>query len=249
MEPSMAGEVVVIKDVLGVGPLKKGDGQKFSGMRSDFWNQAINNAKAPVQVDDLERLLLAGNELSKNEHARIWLWVAPLPADIATYYWALFYLNKCVGRLYVVNIAGLPFLDGEGKIFYPKSLEYILPAELVKARKLARPVTHSESEAGTEEWKRLVAENGGIRIQESGIRLASKNETYYDDNLISFCSHQYQKASRIIAQSMSKFNIPTGDVYLGWRLRMIAGAGKLQLQGDVTKALKDFEVKLPGGEA
>jgi hypothetical protein len=37
-------------------------------------------------------------------------------------------------------------------------------------------------------------------------------------------------------------------VYLGWRLRELAAAGQLELQGDTTKTLRDFEVKLPGGD-
>jgi hypothetical protein len=53
----------------------------------------------------------------------------------------------------------------------------------------------------------------------------------------------------VVSQALAKFNIPTGDMYLGWRLRKMAEAGKLQLQGDVTKTLKDFDVKLPGGAA
>jgi hypothetical protein len=245
IEPSMAGEVVVMKDVLSVGPVRKADGQKFSDMRTEFWQTVFSNEKMPMPVDDLERLLHTGNELSKNDNAKIWLWMAPLPADISMYYWALAYLHKYTGRVWVINIAGLPFLDDAGKIFYPKSIADIQPAQLVKARRLARPVTASETETDVEEWQKMTRENAGIRVHETGKRLSSKSEAFYDDKLISFCSHQYQKASRITSQAISKFLIPTGDMYLGWRLRKIAGTGKLQLQGDATKSLKDFEVKLP----
>ncbi|MFI5196311.1 MAG: DUF3658 domain-containing protein [Chitinophagales bacterium] len=246
-EPSMEGEIVVMKDVLSVGPLQKEEGQSFSEMRSAFWQEVVTNDKNPIQVDDLERLLEVGNELSKNEDAKIWLWIAPWPADICTYHWALQYLGKYIGRLFVINIAGLPFLDENGKVFFPKSIGEIQPREVVKARRLARPVTPAEIEVDGEEWCKLVAENADIRIHEGGKRLISKNADYYDNQLISFASQQYQKASKIIGQALSKFNIPTGDLYLGWRLRQLVAADKLHLQGDVTKTLKDFEVKLPSG--
>ncbi len=247
MDESMAGEVLVIKDVLNVGPLLKEDGQKFSELRNAFWQQVVNNEKAPAQVDDLERLLQTGNELSKNENDKVWIWVAPWPADICTYHWVLQYLGKYIGRLYIVNIAGLPFLDENGKVFFPKSLAEIQPKELVKARRLARRVTAAELEVDGDEWKKLVAANAGIRTLEGGKRLLSKNEDHYDNQLISFASQQYQKASRITGQALAKFNIPTGDTYLGWRLRKMVEAERLQLQGDITKSLKDFEVKLPSG--
>ncbi|MCW3123416.1 MAG: hypothetical protein JWQ38_2908 [Flavipsychrobacter sp.] len=246
-EPSMEGEVIVMKDVLSVGPLQKEEGQKFSDLRSAFWQQVVVNEKHPIQVDDLERLSDISIELSKNEDAKVWLWIAPWPADICTYHWVLKYLGTYTGRFFVVNIAGLPFLDEQGKIFFPKSIGDIQPRELVKARKLARPVTPAELEVDGEEWSKLVKENGGIRTHEGGKRLISKNETHYDNQLISFCSQQYQKASKVVGQALAKFNIPTGDLYLGWRLRKIAETEVLQLQGDPNKGLKDFDVKLPSG--
>ena len=56
-EPSMAGEVVVLRDILNVGPLQKAEGQTFSELRSAFWQEVVINEKNPAQVDDMERLL------------------------------------------------------------------------------------------------------------------------------------------------------------------------------------------------
>jgi hypothetical protein len=247
MNTEMEGEILVIKDVLSVGPLQKEEGQKFSELRTVFWQQVAPNDKNPIHADDLDRLLQTGNELSKNESDKVWVWVAPWPADICTYHWMLQYLGKYIGRLYVINIAGLPFLDEDGKVFFPRSIAEIQPKELVKARRLARLVTPAELEVDGDEWKKIVKENAGIRTLEGGKRLLSKNEDYYDNQLISFVSQQYQKASKIVGQALSKFNIPTGDMYLGWRLRKMVEADRLQLQGDVSKTLKDYEVRLPSG--
>lgn len=245
LEPSLAGEVIVMKDVLSVGPLQKEEGQKFSELRSAFWQTVISNDKHPVNVDDMERLLDVCLALTKNEEAKVWLWVAPWPADICMYHWVLKYLGQHLGKFFVLNIAGLPFLDENGKVFFPKSIGEIQPKELVKARRLARTVNAAEVETDGEEWRKLVAENGGIRTLEGGKRLVSRSEEHYDNQLSSFCSHQFQKASRIVNQALSKFNIPTGDLYLGWRLRSMVDSGRLQVQGEMNKLLKDFEVKLP----
>jgi hypothetical protein len=248
LESTLAGEVVVLKDILHVGPLKKGEGQSFSELRSAYWQEVAPNTKEPIQVDDMERLLEVSKAMYDDEDAVAWLWMAPWPADVCAYHWVLPYLSKHAGRFYLLNIAGLPFLDENGKVYYPKSIGEILPKELVKARRLARQVTPAEVEVDGEEWQKLVEENTGIRTHEGGKKLTSRAEDHYDKQLVSFCSHQFQKASRIVAQALNKYNIPTGDVHLGWRLKKIAEAGQLLLQGDVSKALKDFEVKLPGGE-
>jgi hypothetical protein len=247
MEPELKGEVIVLKDILHVGPIQKEEGQSFSDMRSAWW-QEVSNAKEPIRVDDMERLLEVSNAMYKDEEAVAWFWMAPWPADVCAYHWMLYYLSKHSGRFYLLNIAGLPFLDENGKVCYPKNISEILPKELVKARKLARQVTPAEVEVDGEEWNKLVQENAGIRVHEGGKKLASKPEDHYDNQLKSFCSHQFQKASRIVGQALNKYKIPTGDLHLGWRLRKLAESGQLLQQGDATKTLKDFEVKLPGGE-
>jgi len=248
LEPALQGEVMVLKDILHVGPLKKGEGQSFSELRNAYWQEVAPNAKEPVQVDDMERLLEVSKAMYDNEDAVAWLWMAPWPADVCAYHWVMPYLSKHMGRFYLLNIAGLPFLDENGKVYYPKSIGEILPKELVKARRLARQVTPAEVEVDGEEWQKLVEENAGIRTHEGGKKLTSRGEDHYDKQLVSFCSHQFQKASRIVTQALNKYNIPTGDLHLGWRLKKIAEAGLLQLQGDTTKMLKDFEIKLPGGD-
>ncbi len=247
LEPSMDGKVVVMRDVLNVGPLQKEEGQKFSELRSAFWQKVAPNEKNPMQVDDMERLLEIVLELSKNEDAKVWVWIAPIPADICTYHWTIKYLGKYKGRFLTVNIAGLPFLDENGKVFFPKSISEISAKELVKARKLARPVTAGELEVDGFEWGKLTDENAGVRTAEGGKRLVSRSDEQYDSILLGFCSDQFQKASRIISQAMSKNNLPTGDLYLGWRLRAMADMGKLHIQGDINKGLKDFEVKISDG--
>src|SRR5690606_1822153 len=108
------------------------------------------NEKNLVQVDDMERLLSVSGEMFKDGNIQTWFWIAPSPADICAYYWALPYLSKHSGRFSIINISGLPFLDENGKLFYPKSISYILPKELVKARKLARQVTPSEMEVDSD---------------------------------------------------------------------------------------------------
>jgi hypothetical protein len=247
-EASMQGEVVVLKDILHVGPLQKEEGQSFSQMRSAFWQDVVINEKQPIEVNDMERLLEISAAMHNNEEAKAWFWMAPSPADVCAYHWLLKYLSKYPGRFFLLNVANLPFLDENGKVYYPKGISEVMPRELIKARKLARPVTMAEVEVDGEEWRKLVEDNAPIRTHEGGKKLTSRSGDYYDNQLLSFCSHQFEKASRIITHAMKKYPLPTGDLYLGWRLRKMAEEGKLVLQGDVAKTLKDFEVKLPGGD-
>ncbi|MBL7684110.1 MAG: DUF1835 domain-containing protein [Flavipsychrobacter sp.] len=247
-EPSIQGEIIVLKDILHVGPLQKEEGQGFSELRGAFWQQVTGSDK-PHEVTDMEKLLEVSKHMYDNPDAQVWLWMAPWPADVCAYHWMLPYMSKHMGRFYLVSIAGLPFLNEEGKVYFPKNISEILPRELVKARRLARQVTPAEYEVDGDEWQKMVTDNAGIRTHEGGKKIAPRSEDHYDNILLSFCSHQFQKAHKVVNQSINKYNVPTGDVYLGWRLRKMAEEGKLQLQGDTAKTLKDFDIKLPGGDA
>jgi len=245
-EEQLKGEVIVLKDILHVGPLKKEEGQSFSEMRSAYWQEIAPNEKHPIQVDDMERMLEVSAAMYRDESVQAWIWMAPWPADVCAYYWLLPYLTKHKGRFHIVNIAGLPFLDENGKVFYPKSISQILPKELVKARRLARQVTPSEMEVDTDEWKKLVEENAPLRTHEGGKKIVSREVSHYDAWLLSFCSLQFQKGSKIVRQILHKYMVPPGDTWLGWRLRQLAAEGRLVIQGDPGRALNEFDVKLPG---
>ncbi len=247
-EPSMAGEVITLRDILHVGPLQKNEGKTFSQLRTAWWQEVAPGEKDPVEVDDTERILEISAQMHRDPEVQAWFWMAPWPADVTAYFWLIKYLSKYPGRFYIVNLANLPFLNEAGKVYYPKNVSEILPKELIKARRLARPVTLSEIELDGDEWIRLVGSGHGNRIHEGGKKLASRNDDHYDQQLLSICSAQYQKASKVINQAMTKAVIPTGDTYLGWRLRQMAASGQLQLKGDPSKTFKDWEVRLPGSE-
>lgn len=246
-ESSMHGQLVILKDGLHHGVIAKEEAQSFSELRNNYWNVLLPNEKQPIVLDDMERLLSISAEMFKNEELVAWLWMAPAAADVCAYYWLLPYLSKHKGRFHIVNIAGLPFLDESGKLYYPKSIGQILPKELVKARKLARQVTPSEIEVDIDEWKRLVAENAPIRLLDGGKKIVSKPIDFYDEKFLSFCSFQFQKASKISKQLMTKLVFPFDEIWVLWNWRRLIQEGKVMCQGDSNKALNEFEIKLTGG--
>lgn len=238
--------IIILKDILNVGPVAKEEGESFSAMRSAFWQKIVPNDKQEIVVDDMERLLSVSKALYEDETVRACFWMAPLPADVCAYYWLLPYLSKHAGRFMVINIAGLPFLNESGKLFFPKSIADLSAKEIVKATKLARPVTPSETEVDLYEWKQLQAANAAIRISAGGKKIQNKSEDHYDNNLLVHCNAHFQKANKVINLAIGKdAAIPTGDLYLAWRLKELAAAGRLMLQGEPGKSLKEFEVRLP----
>jgi len=239
----MAGHVFVLHEHLQVGPLERALNQSFDATRAAWWQQLLPAEKEPP-AGAQEVLLNIANALHKNPAASVWLWMAPQAADVAAYYFALSQLEKHRGRVFVVQIAGLPFLDEAQKVFFPKSFAGLPAREILKCRRLARLVTPSEWELDLDTWKSLSQSPAGMRVAEGGKKLASRAYDYYDAALLALCSDAYQKAARILQQAVTKSEIQLPEAFLAWRLKEMAAAGQLSLQGEAEKGPRDFELKL-----
>lgn len=244
-EPSMAGKIICLEDPLQIGPLKKEEGGHFRALRERFY-QELTPDKFPGPLDEMDRLLAVSGEMYKDTGVQAWFWMAPDPADVCAYFWLLPYLSKHPGRFYILPIAGLPFLDENGKLFYPLSFREIPVKEMIKARKLARPVTPAETETDIEEWERLLREDGSIRTLEGGRKITSRPASYYDSILLDLCSEQMQKAGRVIRQAFAKYKPAVPDFFLAWRLRQMIREGILSSRGNTDRPVQEWEVQLTG---
>jgi hypothetical protein len=168
--------------------------------------------------------------------------------DVTGYYWLMPQLSEFAGRIMVLYMNNLPFINEKGQIFYPSWLHEIQPREFSKAKKLARPITLSEFEVDPDEWKRLCEENGLVRILEGGKKIGSKDETFYDNEILKNLTGDWQKANRVLTNTLHRMKIKTGDVFLMWRMKQLITEGKIEVTGELNKGWKDFDVKLAGAK-
>jgi hypothetical protein len=150
------------------------------------------------------------------------------------------------GRIQVIYLNNLPFISEKGQLFYPSWISEIQPKELIKAKRLARPVTMSEFEVDPDEWKKLCAENSAVRILEGGKKIVSRDETFYDSEILKNLTNEWQKATRVLTNTLHRMKIKTGDVFLMWRMKELIAQGRIEVLGDVNKTWKEFDVKLTG---
>ena len=88
-----------------------------------------------------------------------------------------------------------------------------------------------------------------IRILEGGKKIAGKDETFYDNELLKNLTGDWQKATRVLTNTLHRMKIKTGDVFLMWRMKQLIGEGKIEITGDLNKGWKDFDVKLTGAKS
>ncbi|MCM5528442.1 DUF1835 domain-containing protein [Parasegetibacter sp. NRK P23] len=247
----LEGKVVLIKDDYAVGPLLQGYLGEGRTLRNEWWKTLLAGTEyegkaESGEVDDFKTVAELSGTMSRDETEKIWIWMAQNQHDVCGYYWLLHFLKPFQGRVFVLYLNNLPFINEKGGIFYPSWISEIPVSEFRKAKKLARVITPSELEVDPDEWKKLMDENGMVRILEGGKKIATKDEDFYDKDILSNCTTDWQKAQRVINNTLHRMKIKTGDVFLGWRLKELVGSGKLEVNGDISKTWKEFEVKLPG---
>ena len=106
----------------------------------------------------------------------------------------------------------------------------------------------SEFEVDPDEWKKLCVENSTVRILEGGKKIISKDETFYDNEILKNLSTEWQKATRVLGNTLHRMKIKTGDVFLMWRMKELISQGSVEVLGDVNKGWKEFDVKLAGNQ-
>ena len=248
LDEMLAGDVQIIRDDFAVGPIQnifETDGYQA---RRDFWKEQVDYS--PYNADELMHLvddkMVVHNlkkALDENEE-EVWIWMGQNQHDVCGYYWLISQLKDYQGKISVLYLNNLPFINEKGQIFYPTSLHQIQPKEFLKAKKLSRKVTLSEFEIDPDEWKRLMEENGAVRILEGGKKIVSKEADFYDKDILAGLTNEPQKGHRAMQNILSKMKIKTGDVTVLNRMKILAEEGKIDLTGEPSKGWKEFEVKL-----
>jgi len=248
LEPSFAGEIIEIQDDFGVGPIAGIYTAEGIEARKQWWREVLAGGDLDGAVDngslgdDNAKVAELKRRLTEDEKEIVWIWAAQNKHDVSGYYWLMGQLKEYQGRIFILYLNNLPFINEKGLIFYPENLSQIPPKEFLKARKLARPITLSEFEIDPDEWNRLAQEDKGVRILEGGKKLTQYPYTFFDEELRKFITGDWIKVSKLISQFLNKARQTTGDAYMLWRVKQLVAAGELDVQGEL-KGMKDFEIK------
>lgn len=247
LDASLSGEVLLIRDDYAVGPLLDIYTPEGAAVRKDWWRMIFAGSDHEGIVDEGkvndEQVLLNIKEALANEEAeQVWIWAAQNKHDVCGYYWLVAQLSEFQGRVEILYLNNLPFINEKGNIFYPDWLSQIQPREFLKAKKLARPITTSEFEVDADEWNKITAEGKMVRLLEGGKKLIQKDVDCYDADLAKYITADAQKANKVINAFISKNKETTGDAFMLWRLKELAQQPQFEVQGEL-KGLKDFDIK------
>ena len=250
LDETLVGDILEIKDDYAVGPLDNIYEIEGYQARKEWWSGLLEFSPYQDQlniVDDklvVHQLLRA---LEENPEEVVWIWMGQNAHDVCGYYWLMSQLKDLEGRIHVLYLNNLPFINEKGNIFYPVYLHEIQPKEFLKAKKLARPITLSEFEVDPDEWKKTCAENAMVRFLEGGKKIVGKEISFFDTDILSNITPDQQKLSRVLSNTLNRMKVKTGDVFIVARIREFVAKGKVEVTGDWQKNWKEISLKLANG--
>ena len=253
LDESLTGEIVIIRDDYAVGPIENIYETEGYQQRRDWWKAQVDQTPYDAEqlmnlVDDRMAVHNLKKSLDENSSEEVWIWMGQNQHDVTGYYWLISQLPDYQGRVVVLYLNNLPFINEKGHIFYPTTIHEIQPKEFLKAKKLNRKVTPSEFEVDPDEWKRLCTENAMVRILEGGKKIAGVKEEFYDNDILKGLTTEWQKGNKAMHSVLSKMKIKTGDVFILNRMKKLTEEGKIEITGDTAKGWKDFEIRITSNQ-
>ena len=96
--------------------------------------------------------------------------------------------------------------------------------------------------------KKISDENATVRILEGGKKIVGKEDSFYDSEILKNITNEWQKATRVLSNTLHRMKIKTGDVFVMWRMKQLISEGKIESLGDVNAGWKEFDVRKPGSK-
>ncbi len=249
LDESLAGKIIEIKDDYAVGPLLDIYETEGFQLRKNWWANVLAHSPYTDQLDIVDDRLTVHqliNALNHDENESIWIWMGQNAHDVCGYYWLMSQFKEYQGRIQVLYLNNLPFLNEKGQLFYPTYLSQIQPKEFLKAKKLARPITLSEFELDPDEWKKICTEQEVVKFLEGGKKIVNMDINFYDKEILSLLTKNAQKLPSALSNILAKMKVKTGDAFVVYRLKALADLGKIVFVGDWEKGWKDLVVQMPG---
>lgn len=252
LDESLAGKIIEIKDDYAVGPLLDIYETEGFQLRKNWWANVLAHSPYTDQLDIVDDRLTVHqliNALNHDENESIWIWMGQNAHDVCGYYWLMSQFKDYQGRIQVLYLNNLPFLNEKGQLFYPTYLSQIQPKEFLKAKKLARPITLSEFELDPDEWKKICTEQEVVKFLEGGKKIVNMDINFYDKEILSLLTKNAQKLPSALSNILAKMKVKTGDTFVVYRLKALADLGKIVFVGDWEKGWKDMVIQMPGGSS
>jgi hypothetical protein len=228
-------EIVTIKDSLYVGPLTHINEDLGRANRLHWWKDIfmffnIEDNTQEVALHDYNVVEKIKTHCSDEAYENTCtIWMGQNANDVCAYFWLINQLQEFQGRIQVIYLNMLPFINEKGNIFYPTHLSQIQASEFVKALKVERKVALHEFEVDKDEWKLIYEHEDTYRILDGGKKIITKKENLFDTDILKLFSADGIKVSKLLNTLLGKLPYFPSDMFLLSRVKYLVEQGVIHI--------------------
>jgi hypothetical protein len=246
LDETLAGQIIILHDTFYIGPLQQNTETPILHTRKQFWEpiwqltQANQNEINEKWQSDEQIIQTISTWLEQNPNENATIWMAQNANDVCGYYYLSTLLKPWQGRIHVIYLNNLPFINEKGSIFYPSHLTQIPAKEFLKAKKLSRAITPSEFEIDPDEWQKLCEQNDDYRILEGGKKISGLSNAFFDEQILKAIAGPI-KINKLVNNLLGSLPHFPSDMYLVSRILHLLQAEQLFITKEAKK-WQDIEI-------
>lgn len=232
-------QIISLRDILNVGPVCDIHENSNIQSRKDWLQSVFGIFWNPVEQDlkSIEAIVENADNIDK-----IFIWAGYNPSEIVSTARLIYHLSKLDKPIFISNYPNIPVKSIRGDIIYPKSLAATATSQIKDVLEHFKLIDNNERTDWINLWEKVKLENGELWILDNKGQLTVADITYFDSFLLSNCNESFQRAARVIGETLVDTNFDVGDGYLNWRLKQLVLEEKIEAQGELLE-IRDYAVR------
>ncbi|MDD3161392.1 MAG: DUF3658 domain-containing protein [Bacteroidales bacterium] len=233
-------------DVLTMGPMcdlncKEDVKKRKAWLEKTFGDEMYNELQLSAVDQDIATITATLEVADQIED--IYIWTGYDAAEMIATARVMNHLISLDKRIYVLDFSNVQVQNIVGQTVTPKSL---VQTDSFQIKDVA---THFKLQQSADliQWrelwhKNILSESSLLRILDKDGNIYHKQVEYFDAILLSYVKKEFQKAARVIGETLVDIDFAVGDSYLNWRLKELVLRNVLEFRGKLIE-IRDYEVR------
>lgn len=232
-------QILSFDDILNTGPACDINANEDIQKRINWLQKVYGANPIPPVEQDLKSI----EAIIKNVHNinRVFIWTGYCASEMISTARVVYHLSKFEKPISIANF-NTPVRSIHGDIIYPKALYQTATFQVKDIFNQFELIDKNRLEDYISLWEEVKSGNGELWIYDKNGQINVEKTDYFDSHLLSHCNENFQKAARVIGETLVDTDFNVGDSYLNWRLKQLSLNGKIETQGKLIE-IRDYEVK------
>lgn len=238
------GEIINFREDYSIGPIYEIDTQIGLRKRIEWFKKILKEVSDYDYFEDIENefIYIYENIKNINQDSKIVIWYGENIADqIGFIYLSALFRDR---ELYEVNVSDYYIKGYAGNRYKPRAVGECSPEEIEHLILKMQKIKKEKHQDLMNDWEILRTTKENLRILKNNY-VIGVDESYYDEDVLSNCTFNFQKVGTVIGSTMGKSEQFISDMYINYRIRKLIESKKVEYRGTL-ETMRDLEIRVLG---